>query len=130
MLRLILYFLCVYISSPVCGNISNKGTLVAYGLAEAGIRICPVENARDVTDAEVWDSRPSDPESFYGIKSIGGHDGTVYGVHFHPRTKLLFSVGQDSFMRAWDLNAENPRCRVVYRYMLCIKLAMVELDVN
>lgn len=101
--------------SPVCGNISKKGSLIAYGLAEAGIRLCTVENARDVAKINPASPQPVDPEKFYGVKSLCGHAGTVYGVHFHPQTKLLFSVGQDSQMRAWDLNGEDPRCRVVYR---------------
>lgn len=99
----------------MCGAISKKGSLIAYGLEEAGIRLCSAENARDVTRTDFPVTRPSDPDSFYGIKNIAGHAGTVYGLHFHPRTKLLFSVGQDSLMRAWDLNAEDPKCRVIYR---------------
>ncbi|CAL8083498.1 unnamed protein product [Orchesella dallaii] len=97
---------------PICGAVSKEGTLMAYGLAEAGIRIFAVDQAQDVLKPSENAEAELDVDD---VKYACGHDGTVYGLHFHPKTKLLFSVGEDSLMRAWDLNTESPHCRAVYR---------------
>lgn len=47
------------------------------------------------------------------INSMFGHEGPVYDLVFHPKTRILFSVGHDATLRAWDLN--TFKCRCVYR---------------
>lgn len=88
--------------------------MLAFGLQESGIRVYPVEKSRDITKINPQTIRPTDPEA-YGVKCVGGHAGTVYGLQFHPSAKLLFSAGEDRLMRVWDLTEDNPQCRAVYR---------------
>jgi WD40 repeat protein len=101
---------------PICGAISNEGSTLAYGMSELGIRVCSAASAKKLMDSsgggEIGD------ETFPGVKMINGHEGSVYGLNFHPKTKLLFSVGEDKCMRAWDLgNSNNISCKVAYRYV-------------
>ena len=75
------------------------------------------------TNSEIeQDSSKSEDEDESGtgvIHILTGHTGPVQAVQFHPRTKLLYSVGQDSTMRAWDVN--TFKCRTIYRQVfLCI----------
>jgi len=47
------------------------------------------------------------------INSMHGHEGPVYDLMFHPKTPILFSVGYDATLRAWDMR--TMKCRCVYR---------------
>jgi WD40 repeat protein len=88
-------------------------------MSTSGIRICEVESAKtflmtDEEDEFEYDSVYSPP-----IQTINGHEGAVYGLSFHPKTKLLYSVGQDCCLRAWDIsNLDDIGCKCIYRYGL------------
>jgi len=48
------------------------------------------------------------------IRTLGGHEGNVYGVHFEPDGRHLISTSHDGTMRRWDtLNGDS---RILQRF--------------
>lgn len=56
---------------------------------------------------------PNEIGSNHKASVLNGHAGPVYDLSFHPKSKYLFSVGEDALMRVWDI--DNGSCRAVYR---------------
>ncbi|CAG7836542.1 unnamed protein product [Allacma fusca] len=100
----------------ICGSISKHGSMIAYGMENAGIRIfeAPLLHGglRSFVKFPAEEVGPG-----HSVKLLNGHSGAVNDLAFHPRAKYLFSVGEDAIMRIWD--AHNNICRAVYRGHHC-----------
>lgn len=116
--------------------------MLAYGMANGEIRISftskrvlnDVNLARkrssrkrrlltensNTENVDSGDESVKDHPAINTLKGKKGHTGSVSGLAFHPRTMLLFSVGEDTKMKAWDLH--EFECRADYRYVKKMKL--------
>lgn len=89
-----------YFFRPSSAAVSQEGSTFAFGMSTSGIRICDESSAKMAPfssndENEDADDEDNDDYSVYepSIKTINGHEGGIYGVSFHPRTKLLYSAG-------------------------------------
>jgi len=107
-----LVILCLFFR-PISGAISPGATTLAFGMSDCGIRIFDTYSAKNLfASKSECDSLVKPPK----CRTVKGHVGSVYGVDFHPRTKLLFSAGEDRTLRAWDFSDEiETPCRAVYK---------------